>query len=102
MPQLTAGGRREALIATPTRLDVESSRTDRATPRPEKNAIGNPARKVTLEVRLIISDVGQSFAMSVQNVVTPKSIPKIVHAKMDNSSFLADLFIKGKSQMMRP
>jgi hypothetical protein len=38
---LPAGGRSEALIATPTRLDVESSSTDRATPRPEKNAIGN-------------------------------------------------------------
>ena len=153
-----AGGRSEALIATPTRLDVESSNTDKATPRPEKNAIGNcmkcetksckhyrkglhlqrwrltPDRKVTLEPRLLISGVGQSVAIWVQNVVAPinsgyksrrrvlvnmndinvhqiyklstrllpKSIPKIIHAKMESSSFLADLFIKGKSQMMRP
>mmetsp|Transcript_28511 Transcript_28511/g.57383 ORF Transcript_28511/g.57383 Transcript_28511/m.57383 type:complete len:110 (-) Transcript_28511:585-914(-) len=102
MPQFTAGGSSEALIATPTRLDVESSSTDRATPRPEKNAIGNPVKNVTLLVRLFISGVGQSFAISVQNVVTPISIPKMIHAKMDSSSFLADLFIIGKSQMTRP
>lgn len=90
-----AGGRSEALIATPTRLDVESSNTDKATPRPEKNAIGNcmkcetksckdyrkglhlqrwrltPDRKVTLKPRLLISGVGQSFAIWVQNVVAP-------------------------------
>jgi len=48
MPQFTAGGSSEALIATPTRLDVESSSTDRATPRPEKNAIGNWMKYETL------------------------------------------------------
>ena len=45
MPALTAGGNREALIATPTRELAESSNTDTATPSPEKNAMGNPTRK---------------------------------------------------------
>lgn len=43
MPVLTAGGRREAEIATPTRLDVLSPRMDSATPMPEGIAIRAPA-----------------------------------------------------------
>ena len=35
-------------------------------------------------------------------ILLPISIPKMIHAKMDSSSFLADLFIIGKSQMTRP
>jgi len=35
-----AGGSKEALIATPTKLEVESSTTDKATPSPLKKAIG--------------------------------------------------------------
>ena len=56
-------------MATPTRLDVESSSTERATPNPEKKAMGKPVKKVTLVARLFISDVGQFIAISVQKVV---------------------------------
>lgn len=45
MPVLTAGGRREAEIATPTRLDVLSPRMESATPMPEGIAIRAPADK---------------------------------------------------------
>jgi hypothetical protein len=55
---LPAGGSKEALMATPTRLDVWSSRTLRATPNPLKKAIGMPAKKVSRVPRLIISEVG--------------------------------------------
>lgn len=46
------------LIATPTKLDVWSSSTERATPNPEKNAMGIPAKNVVLVPRLSISFVG--------------------------------------------
>jgi hypothetical protein len=59
------------LIATPTRLDVESSSTERATPNPEKKAMGKPVKTVTLVARLFISAGGQVFAISVQKVVIP-------------------------------
>ena len=58
-------------MATPTRLDVDSSSTERATPKPEKKAMGKPVKKVTLVARLLISDVGQLFAISLQKVVIP-------------------------------
>lgn len=50
---------------------MESSNTDRATPKPEKKAMGKPFKKVTLVARLFISAVGQTFAISVQKVVIP-------------------------------
>ena len=40
-----AGGSSEALMATPTRLEVCSSMTDNATPKPLKKAIGIPSRR---------------------------------------------------------
>ena len=40
-----AGGSNEALMATPTRLEVCSSMTDSATPKPLKKAIGIPSRR---------------------------------------------------------
>ena len=49
-----AGGSNEALIATPTKLEVESSRTLKATPNPLKKATGNPAKNVSLVARLTL------------------------------------------------
>jgi hypothetical protein len=66
MANLPAGGRSDALIATPTRLDALSSNTLRATPIPEKKAIGIPAKKPCLVDLPYISDVGQEEAILVQ------------------------------------
>ena len=61
-PQLTAGGSKLALIATPTRLLVCSSNTLSATPIPEKKAIGMPAKKFVRVPREYISEVGHFSA----------------------------------------
>mmetsp|Transcript_24014 Transcript_24014/g.66545 ORF Transcript_24014/g.66545 Transcript_24014/m.66545 type:complete len:235 (-) Transcript_24014:614-1318(-) len=62
MPALTAGGKSDAEIATPTREFVWLSKRPTATPRPLKNAIGMPQRKVSFSALLHISSVGHSAA----------------------------------------
>ena len=57
-PALTAGGNREADIATPTRDPTFPPRTDKATPAPDGNAIAIPVTKDRTLPRLVISGVG--------------------------------------------
>eukprot|EP01083_Nonionella_stella_P025843 71166_1 len=110
LPQLTAGGSRDALIATPTRLEVWSSSTETATPKPEKKAIGNPARNVVLVPRLSISFVGHSLAISVQKVHKPGEgvlcVPNVcefiqIHLLLNSKSKIIDISTTYLSTLQR-
>ena len=57
-PALTAGGKREAEIATPTMDPVLSPKTDRATPAPDGIAISAPTPRALNYPLDIISVVG--------------------------------------------
>ena len=57
-PAFTAGGSREADMATPTMDPVLSPKTDRATPAPEGMAINAPTHKALNRPRDTISSVG--------------------------------------------
>mmetsp|Transcript_13085 Transcript_13085/g.16279 ORF Transcript_13085/g.16279 Transcript_13085/m.16279 type:complete len:210 (-) Transcript_13085:830-1459(-) len=59
-PEFTIGGRRDALIATPTRPVPLLPRTARETAMPEKNATQHPETMADHVVLLLISSAGQN------------------------------------------
>ena len=89
-------------MATPTRLEVWSSRTLTATPRPEKNAMGIPHRKVVRVPRLSISSVGQELAIWVQEQQAGMITPKMTQMTTEIISFRIERLMRGRSQMQRP
>lgn len=87
MPALTAGGKSDAEIATPTNELVWLSNKPTATPRPLKKAIGIPQKKVVMVPLLIISSVGQSASAMGSVFMHPAVItPIIMHAVKLNTS----------------
>lgn len=81
---------------------MESSNTDRATPKPEKKAMGKPVKKVTLVARLFISAVGQSYAISVQKVVIPICISGDQVGTEENCMVSNIVFVSTRSNTTHP
>ena len=103
MPEFTAGGRREAEIATPTRLAIWSSNSETATPRPEMNATGRAMTRFCHVHRLTISDVGH--ASTIQEMfpeMPPTMMPTTMQKRRQMISLRSDRRTNLQSQMVLP
>jgi hypothetical protein len=98
IPALTAGGSRDADIATPTRAEVLFPRIDKQTPIPDGTAIAIPVMKPAVSPRLLISSVGQSYAPSVHEAANPIAIPITIHIKRAIHSLTHEDFTRDQSE----
>mmetsp|Transcript_15323 Transcript_15323/g.24951 ORF Transcript_15323/g.24951 Transcript_15323/m.24951 type:complete len:221 (-) Transcript_15323:3367-4029(-) len=100
-PVFTAGGRSEAEIATPTRLDVLFPRTDKATPTPEGMAMHIPTTTDIPDARLHISEVGHVSPLT-GAAQRPPTYPTAQHMSSPTSSENSPFLIKRVSNMVNP
>ena len=103
LPVFTAGGRREAEIATPTRELVFAPRTDRATPTPEGIAtrrteiarfFGSPVEMCKQVVLLNHADATLSYELSLAfNWCPPHARTRACHLSFTNSplTYISDV-----------
>mmetsp|Transcript_2236 Transcript_2236/g.3109 ORF Transcript_2236/g.3109 Transcript_2236/m.3109 type:complete len:292 (-) Transcript_2236:177-1052(-) len=102
-PVLTAGGRREADIATPTRLLVFPPNTDKQTPIPEGMAMAIPVMRPLVSPRLSISVVGHvSSAICVKAPHRPTMTPTKTQPSKAMISLKKDSRTRGQSPMRLP
>mmetsp|Transcript_880 Transcript_880/g.1641 ORF Transcript_880/g.1641 Transcript_880/m.1641 type:complete len:213 (-) Transcript_880:1057-1695(-) len=102
MPAFTAGGNREAEIATPTRLPVFPPKIDKLTPIPDGIAMAIPVYKPSTSPRICISLVGQSSALSVNPAVKAMETPTKIQIPRAYISTLNEDRASGQSRIRPP
>mmetsp|Transcript_12330 Transcript_12330/g.18937 ORF Transcript_12330/g.18937 Transcript_12330/m.18937 type:complete len:269 (+) Transcript_12330:522-1328(+) len=101
-PAFTAGGSKDAEIATPTKLLVLPPSMDRQTPIPEGIAIAIPTMSPSISPLLSISSVGHSSAIGVKDAIIPARTPITTQIIKAISSFRKDDFTNGQSRIWLP
>lgn len=103
IPEFTAGGRSDAEIATPTRLEVFPPKIDKQTAIPEGIAIAMPVSKPVASPLICISLVGHvSSARLVKEAPSPTNTPITTHPISASNSFTKPVLMSGRSRIRVP
>ena len=102
MPEFTAGGKRLAEIATPTREAVLLPSMDKATPIPLGIAMQMPVTRPIGSPRDNISFVGQSSAPLLNDDVKPMAPPIATERSNATASFIDEDLASAQSFTLAP
>ena len=104
-PALTAGGKSEADIATPTIDPVLSPKTERATPAPDGIAINAPtprARNCPLDIISLVGHCVTPYTSSHVLNISPSTNPMKIIKRSDIASCFMPLFLNSLSDITLP